>query len=338
MKASNSFVPAKKITFSAAITSEGMQGMINKSLGGSNAAARFTSTLISAVSSSDKLRDCDPSSIVAAALRGEGMGLIYGHGYYLVPYGDTAQYQLSYKGMLQLAISTGYYADIDCIDVREGEYRGRDRRTGKPDVRLDTYDTDEERESHPVIGYYAYYLLKDNTFRYEYWSLDRILKHADRYSPAFKLEKYNAMMNGDLEAAEVRKLLNGTPWYDYGAGQERMCKKTVLRQLLNSGYAPLSSEVKSFLGGDVSDGSGEDYAIETPTVMITGQGTEIDDGDSEARQTSHSDAPSVGNDSESKDMGADKTAQNVPESSPAKRDRRRAPDAGDDFQDSFFGG
>ena len=319
MKASNSFVPAKKITFSAAITSESMQAMISKSLGGSNAAARFTSTLISAVSSSEQLRGCDPSTIVAAALRGEGMGLIYGHGYYLVPYGDTAQYQLSYKGMLQLAISTGYYADIDCIDVREGEYRGRDRRTGKPDIRLDTYGTDEEREAHPVIGYYAYYLLKDNTFRYEYWSVDRLLRHADRYSPAFKLEKYNAMMNGDLEAAEVRKLLGGTPWYDYGGGQERMCKKTVLRQLLNSGYAPLSPEVKGFMGGDISDGSGEDYAVESSPVMLDGHEEE------------------AGDEPESTGTAAEEAARSAFEA-PQEEEARHAPGGDPEFQDSFFGG
>lgn len=83
-----------KPSFSLAVTSPSMQGMIKKALGSDAAAARVTSTLISAVNASDQLRACEPSTIVAAALRGEGMGLIYGHGYYVVPYGSVATYIL----------------------------------------------------------------------------------------------------------------------------------------------------------------------------------------------------------------------------------------------------
>lgn len=331
MKASNSFVPAKRVTFSAAITSDAMQGLINKSLGSQTAAARFTSTLISAVSSSEQLKNCEPGTIVAAALRGEGMGLIYGHGYYLVPYGETAQYQLSYKGMLQLAISTGFYDDIDCTDVREGEYYGRDRRTGKSDIRLDTYETDEERNQHPIIGYYAYFLLKSGSFRYEYWNLDKLLKHADRYSPAFKLEKYNDMINGKLKPEEVKKLMSGTPWYDVNGGQERMCKKTVLRQLLNSGYAPLSSEVKTYMGGDVSDGSGDDYAY-----AYEPQAPMIAQNNAEAAETATQ--PTEGEEWV-KDTPEEKIDESAPEQPKTKKTQKEAAAETaekDDLQESFF--
>lgn len=154
------------------------------------------------------------------------------------------------KGYIQLAMSTGFYDDIDCIEVREGEREGRDARTGKPIINLAKYETDEERDAHKIIGYYAYYKLNTGSFRMEYWPMDKLLRHADRYSPAFKLEKYNALINGELDAKEQAKLLNGTPWYDVNGGQDRMCKKTVLRSLLNSGYAPLSNEVRSYFNED----------------------------------------------------------------------------------------
>ena len=253
----------KKQTFSMAITAPSAQQMISRALKNERMAARFTSTLISAVSASEQLKACDPGTIIAAGLRGEGMGLIYGHGYYIVPYGSVATYMMSYKGYIQLAMSTGYYADIDCVEVREGELEGRSRRTGKPVINLAKYDTDEERESHKVIGYYAYFELKDGTFRYEYWSMDKLLKHADRYSPAFKLDKYNALINGELDTKEQTKLLNGTPWYDVNGGQDRMCKKTVLRSLLNSGYAPLSNEVRSYFNEDREDG----VVVDMPTTQ-----------------------------------------------------------------------
>lgn len=244
----------KKQTFSMAITAPSAQQMISRALKNERMAARFTSTLISAVSASEQLKACDPGTIIAAGLRGEGMGLIYGHGYYIVPYGSVAQFNLGYKGYIQLAMSTGFYEDIDCIEVREGEREGRDARTGKPIINLAKYETDEERDAHKIIGYYAYYKLNTGSFRMEYWPMDKLLRHADRYSPAFKLEKYNALINGELDAKEQSKLLNGTPWYDVNGGQDRMCKKTVLRSLLNSGYAPLSNEVRSYFNEDREDG------------------------------------------------------------------------------------
>ena len=98
----------KKQTFSMAITAPSAQQMISRALKNERMAARFTSTLISAVSASEQLKACDPGTIIAAGLRGEGMGLIYGHGYYIVPYGSVATYMMSYKGYIQLAMSTGY--------------------------------------------------------------------------------------------------------------------------------------------------------------------------------------------------------------------------------------
>lgn len=260
MKVNNSFAPqiAQKQTFSAAITSAAMQNMMLKSLRDERAVARITSTLISAVSASDQLKNCEPSTIVAAALRGEGMGLIFGNGYYVVPYGTTATYLLSYKGYIQLAMSTGFYADIDCVEVREGEIEGRDRRTGKPIVNLAKYESDEERQSKPVIGYYGYFELKNSMFRYEYWPMDKLLRHADRYSKAFSYEKFKAMQSGEMNPRDVEKLLNGSPWYDPNGGQDRMCRKTILRQLLNSGYAPLSPEVKTQL---MEESSAEDEGV-----------------------------------------------------------------------------
>jgi recombination protein RecT len=255
MNANNRLAPqAKKMSFSQVITSDSMQKMIAKSVSDPRAAARFTATLISVVNSSQQLKECEPQSIVAAALRGEGYGLILGHGYGVVPYGSVATFILQYKGMIQLAMSTGFYEDIDCKEVREGEYKGRDRRTGRVTVDFSTYETDEEREQHPIIGYYAYFELKDGYFRAEYMSVDALLKHADHYSPAFSLETYNKFMAGELDEKETAKLKKSSPWYDVSGGQDAMFKKTVLRRILNSGYAPLANEVRSIISVDDEKG------------------------------------------------------------------------------------
>lgn len=256
MKANNQMVQrggSEKISFSSAITSKSMQDMIAKAVPDSKAAARLTGTLLSVVNASPQLQQCEPTTIVSAALRGEGMGLILGHGYYVVPFNQTATYILGYKGLISLAMATGYYAEIDSIDVREGEMRGINRRTCKPNIDFSVYSSMEERETKKVIGYYAYFELKDGTFRYEYWSVDRLLQHANHYSKAFSLESYGKMIRGELSPAEVEKLRRGSPWYDVGGSQDNMFKKTVLRQLLNSGYAPLSNEVRSILRSDSDD-------------------------------------------------------------------------------------
>lgn len=328
MKATNSFAPSAKSntpSFSMAITAPSMQQLMMKSLRNERSVARLTSTLISAVNASEQLKACEPSTIVAAALRGEGMGLIYGHGYYVVPYGTTATYIPSYKGYIQLAMSSGFYADIDCMEIREGEIEGRSRRTGKPIVNLAKYESDEERQSKPIIGYYGYYELKDGTFRFEYWPMDRLLRHADRYSNAFSYEKFKAMQSGEMNPKDVEKLLNGSPWYDPNGGQDKMCRKTILRQLLNSGYAPLSPEVKTQLMEEASaedEGMIPDMPMPERTVASTGEVVETAPAAVEAHQeTTESESGMV------TPPKAEKTAET----------HQKAQDEGMDYAASFFG-
>lgn len=277
MKAQNTLVKKEeKKSFSAVISGEGAQKLIRASLRDEASVKRFTGTLISVVNASQQLSQCNPGSIISAALRGEGAGLIYGHGYYVVPYGQSATYITSYKGYIQLALATGLYADIDCIEVREGERKGRDRRTGKPIVDMSVYDTDEERDKHRIIGYKAYFELKDGYFREEYWSMDELLRHADRYSKAFSRDLYLKWQSGkELTKDEQYAVQNGSPWY---TSTDRMCRKTVLRSLLNSGYAPLSNEVKSMLDRESESGEGDsidfgndiipDYSVDESTGEV----------------------------------------------------------------------
>ena len=82
MKATNSLTKSKqdKMTFSAAITTDAMQKMILKAMPNAKAAARLTSTLISAVSNSEDLQECKAETIEAPGLRSDGQGLKYLHG------------------------------------------------------------------------------------------------------------------------------------------------------------------------------------------------------------------------------------------------------------------
>ena len=222
--------------FSVAIQGNTLQSMIKKATPDAQSAARLTGSLISLVASSAELQKCSPASIVAAALRGEGMGLMLGMGYYVVPYAGTAQFQLGYKGLIAMAMAGGDVADMDCVEIREGEYVGRNRRTKRPEFDFSVYATDAEAEQHPIVGYYAYVEKRDGFFRSEYMSIGAILDHAEQYSKTFDRAKYRQLISGDLSPEEAERLKKKSPWY---SATETMMKKTVIRRLLNSGYVQL---------------------------------------------------------------------------------------------------
>ena len=233
----------QKKGFSSIITMPSNKGMIEKCVGDPARAASLISTLISVVNSNTSLQRCRPETIISAALRGEiGMGLSLALGEYgIIPYGDIATFQLQAKGLERLAIRSGSYSEINFFDVREGEYAGRDPKTREP--KFNWIEDEDERENLPIVGYYGFYKLNgeyNNFFRCIYWTHNQILKHADKYSKAFSLKKYNALCAGELSSDEVKKLQSGSPWYaapDEMAHQ-KMCIKTIAKQLLGDGLAP----------------------------------------------------------------------------------------------------
>lgn len=272
MKATNSITQQVNRTpgFTATISGTAVQKMINTALNDPRRAASFTSTLISLVNSNKKLQECEPASIISAALRGEAMNLSLALGQYsVVPYGTSANYQLSYKGLAQLATRSGQYKDFGVFDVRVGEYMGSDRRTRQPSIE---WKDDEERENLPLAGFYGFYELQNGFFKSIYWTHEKILNHADRYSKAFSKEKYEKMLSGKLDAREVEKLRYGSPWYDEPLSEAhmKMCKKTVLIQMLNDGTAPLSLEMQSALKQDqIVEEGGQFFSADDPRIMAT---------------------------------------------------------------------
>lgn len=234
---------ADKKALTADIQANAVSSFLSTAVADPSQRSRIQGTILQLLSTNEKLAECDMRTVCSCVLRGEGESLILGHGYYVVPYKTTATYIKGYKGYIQQAMATKLYADIDCRDVREGEYVGRDPRTGKERMRFDLYPTDKERNAHPIIGYYAYFELKDGMFRGEYWSMDELLDHASSKSPSFDKKTYEDYVSGKKAISD-----NSSPWYTY---TDMMCKKTVLRSLLNSGYAPLAKEAK--WGADDND-------------------------------------------------------------------------------------
>ena len=160
--------------FSVAITTTGYKNLINNTLGDPDRAKRFVASITSAVAVNPALQECEAGTILAGALLGESLNLSpspqLGQ-YYLVPFKTKAKYNrnnelvqpetvkaqfvLGYKGYIQLALRSGAYADLDVMEIREGEYKGKNQFTGKPQFSF--VEDDDERDKLPVIGYMAYF-------------------------------------------------------------------------------------------------------------------------------------------------------------------------------------
>lgn len=147
-----------KPKFSVAIQTPMYQKLVNDTLGDPAHAKRFVAAITSAVAVNPALQECDAGTILSGALLGESLNLSpspqLGQ-YYLVPYkdkrrGSIAQFQLGYKGYIQLAERSGQYLDIDAFPVVDGEYKGRDRFTRRPI--LEFLEDDGERENRPGGG------------------------------------------------------------------------------------------------------------------------------------------------------------------------------------------
>ena len=223
-----------KPKFSTAINSPAYQKLISSTLQDPARARRFVAAITSAVAVTPALQTCEFKTVVAGALLGESLNLSpspqLGQ-YYLVPFKKrtkrpdgsfeevtNATFVLGYKGYIQLAIRTGWYVDIDARPVHKGEYLGSDAFTGRP-----KFNFTDETENEPVIGYMAFFEYKNG-----YWSKEKMIAHADRYSQAFSAEDYKRYVNNEIPERDLWKY--SSFWYkDFDA----MACKTMLRQLIS---------------------------------------------------------------------------------------------------------
>ena len=253
MTASNQLQTKPK--FSMAIQTEQYKRLINNTLGDPNKAKRFIASISSAVATNQTLQLCDAGSILSGALLGEALNLSpspqLGQ-YYLVPFNDkekgkVAQFQLGYKGYIQLAIRSGQYKDIDVIEVREGEFLGRDKVTGK--YQFNFIEDEVSRENKPIVGYLAYFEYLNGFYKSIYWTKEKMQAHAIQYSQAY--------------ANDLKKKTSYSFWSKDFNG---MAFKTMLRQLISK-WGIMSIEIQEALTKDMSvvntDGS-FDYVDATP--------------------------------------------------------------------------
>lgn len=189
----------------------------------------FVSNLI-ALSDGDKnLQQCDPAQLMKCAMNATALNLPLNKnlGYaYVVPYKGVPQFQMGYKGFIQLAIRSGQYKTINTTEVREGEIN-RNKFTGH-------IEFIGEKENGKIVGYLAYIEMLNGFQQSLYMTVAQVQAHAKKYSKIFA--KYGTGL-----------------WKDEF---DLMAKKTVLKLLLNR-YGVLSTEMQKAVVADQSDSNGE---------------------------------------------------------------------------------
>lgn len=244
----NNQLTAQKPKFSMVIGSDKMQRLINQTLGDKKKAERYTAAIMSAVATNPQLSKCEAVSIITGSLLAESLGLAHSPQlgqYYLVPFKVKAkdgvpehydaQFITGYKGLLQLAIRSGYYKKINVLEVKKGELKYYN--PFSEEIEIEPIQDVDAREKEQTIGYYAMFEYLNGFKKILYWSKSQMIAHADRYSPAFSAGatggKYPKVSFADYEAGRYDKndeWLYSSFWYKNFDG---MAKKTMLRQLIS---------------------------------------------------------------------------------------------------------
>nr|DAW12270.1 MAG TPA: RecT protein [Caudoviricetes sp.] len=214
-------IELKKNTITAAKEAKTLKGMLESQaykkkfeemLG--KKAAGFMSSIIAVTNNNNYLMKADPATVIGAAAQAAMLDLPINQSLgfaYIVPYKGAAQFQLGYKGYIQLAQRSGQYVDIGAKTVYEGELEYENRL-------LDKFRFGE-RTGDKVIGYLAYFRLTNGFEKMLFMTLDEMQAHAKKYSQNYK---------------------GGTDKWGL-ADFNVMAEKTVLKRLLSK-FGPLSIE------------------------------------------------------------------------------------------------
>jgi recombination protein RecT len=203
-----------QLTINQHFNSESVQRKFEKLLG--QKSAGFISSVLQTVNNNSLLAKADPATILNAAATAASLDLPINQSLgraWIVPFKGQAQFQIGYKGFVELAQRTGQYRSINAIEIYENQYQGFNALTEEIDA-----DFSVEGKGN-VVGYAAYFELLNGFKKTVFWSKDKVEQHAKRFSKSFG---------------------NG-PWQtDFDA----MAKKTVLKHTL-SNWGILSIEMQT---------------------------------------------------------------------------------------------
>lgn len=199
----------------------------------------FVNNLVALVANNANLQVCEPYTLMFAAMKATALNMPLDNSIgmaYIIPYNDNkkgitvAQFQIGWRGFVQLALRSGMFKSINATEIREGEMLGRNRLTGELKFKFE--EDDEKRAKLPIIGYVSHFQLLNGYESVFYMSKAEVEQHAKRYSQTY--------------ASKKDYIRNASKWTtDF----DMMALKTVTK-LNISKNAPLSVELKDAMQAD----------------------------------------------------------------------------------------
>ncbi len=166
----------------------------------------FVASLIDIYGNDRNLQKCDPKLVIMEALKAATLKLPINRqlGFaWIVPYNGVPQFQVGYRGYIQLAMRTGWYRYINADKVYDGELRRVDKLTGEIDL-------SGERKSDTVVGYFAHIETVNGFKKTMFWTTEQVIEHAKRYSKSYHHKDGAWQTNFDAMALKtmIRVLLS----------------------------------------------------------------------------------------------------------------------------------
>ncbi len=227
----------------------------------------FVASVIDLYASDTYLQNCNPATVVMECLKAATLNLPINKSLgfaYVIPYAKSVkvgnkwekqvipQFQLGYKGMIQLAMRTGQYKYINADAVYAGEYKGFSKLTGELDI-------SGEAESDEVVGYFAHIETVNGFKKSLYMTRANMEKHGEKYSKSYSKDS--------------------SPWKTEFDG---MAIKTMIRMLLGK-YGIMSIDMADAMAMDKEPEQDVQYLTEANRTML-----DIDNETGEILNADHS--------------------------------------------------
>ncbi len=292
-----------EVRIKALISEQSVRARFEEMLG--KRAPAFLSSIISAVSLNKQLAACDPMSVISSAAIAAAMDLPINASLgfaHIVPYNGVAQFQMGWKGFVQLAMRSGQYRTINATAVLEGQIKSHNQFTGEMEFT-------SESTSDKVIGYVLYFALLNGFEKYFYMSHPAVERHAKKYSMSYKkgfgvwvddfeamalktvvklgLSKYGILSVDMQRAVEVDQAVvndDGEPNYIDAESREVSSQEPSRTEMLNqqddakstAAVNPTVVALKSSDPGTFENFAGSLFAAEQPTPVETLVSVQID--------------------------------------------------------------
>jgi recombination protein RecT len=184
-------------------------------------APQFITSVLQIVSNNKLLANADAASIYNAAATAAVLDLPLNNSLgkaWIVPYKGAAQFQLGYKGFIELAMRTGQYQRINAVPVHENQFKSWNALTEDLDADMTIFG------NGIIVGYAAFFRMNNGFEKFTYWRIDEVRKHAARFS----------------------KSVNNGPW---ATDFDKMALKTIIKAMLST-YGMLSIEMQTAIVAD----------------------------------------------------------------------------------------